>query len=193
MMEIYCKYYKFTTTTNHAGDFMIFGVPIGTYTVHMDADISDMGVISQRPYDLISQGTPKKLFESSTKFKTGDELNKLIQIKTLNAGVNVQPFWGDIENCEVGITRLDFSLNSTVTPSAIFMGSIFGDQDKNSINKNCRPRKKLGELCEQISGEGTINMIRKTIDGDIEEFDVEGGRVIDENGAWAYQIPMNLD
>ena len=193
MMEIYCKYYKFTTTTNHAGDFMIFGVPIGTYTVHMDADISDMGVISQRPYDLISQGTPKKLFESSTKFKTGDDLNKLIQIKTLNAGVNVQPFWGDIENCEVGITRLDFSLNSTVTPSAIFMGSIFGDQDKNSINKNCRPRKKLGELCEQISGEGTINMIRKTIDGDIEEFDVEGGRVIDENGAWAYQIPMNLD
>jgi hypothetical protein len=35
-------------------------------------------------------------------------------------------------------------------------------------------------------------MIRKTFDGKIERFDVDGGRVIDDNGAWAYQI-MNLD
>jgi hypothetical protein len=36
-------------------------------------------------------------------------------------------------------------------------------------------------------------MIRKNFDGKIERFDVDGGRVIDDNGAWAYQIPMNLD
>jgi hypothetical protein len=36
---------------------MIFGVPLGNYTVHVDVDISDIGIISQRPYDLISQGT----------------------------------------------------------------------------------------------------------------------------------------
>jgi hypothetical protein len=36
--------------------------------VHVDADISDIG-LSQRPYDLISQGTPKEFFDSSTKFK----------------------------------------------------------------------------------------------------------------------------
>ena len=193
LSNIYCKYYKFTTTTNHAGDFMIFGVPVGTHTVHVDADISDIGPASQRPYDLISQGAPAKTFESTTKFKSDKNLNKLSQIKTLNSGVNVEPFWGDTENCEVGINRLDFDLNHTITPSAIFMGSIFGDQDKHSINKNCRPRKKLGSLCEQVSGTGDIKMIRKTIDGDIENFDVEGGRVIDENGNWAYQIPMNLD
>jgi hypothetical protein len=35
---------------------MIFGVPLGNYTVHVDVDISDIGIISQRPYDLISQG-----------------------------------------------------------------------------------------------------------------------------------------
>lgn len=191
--KIYCKYYKFTTTTNHAGDFMLFGVPVGTYTLHIDADISDIGIASQRPYDLINQGSSEKLFESTTKFKGGTNLDKLPQIKTSNAGVNVRPFWGNFETCEIGITRVDFDLNYTLIPNAIFMGSIFGDQDKNSVNKNCRPRRKLGLLCEQETSQGTINMIRKTIDGSIESFDVEGGQVIDENGAWAYQIPMNLD
>ena len=193
LLYVYCKYYKFTTTTNHAGDFMFFGVPLGTYTVHVDADISDIGVASQRPYDLISQGTPQNLFYSPTKYKGDKNLDKLIQVKTLNAGVNVQPFWGDTENCEIGITRLDLDLNYNIRPCAIFMGSIFGDQDKNSINKNCIPRKALGELCEQVAGAGSIYMIRKTIDGQIERFDVDGGRVIDDDGTWAYQIPMNLD
>jgi len=140
-----------------------------------------------------AQGTPEKFFYSPTKFNSGTNLDKLVQVKTLNSGVNVQPFWGDIENCEIGITRLDFDLNYTIRPSAIFMGSIYGDQDKHSINKRCRPRKKLGLMCEQITGSGSINMIRKNIDGTIEEFDVDGGRVIDDDGTWAYQIPMNLD
>lgn len=193
ILEIYCKYYKHTTTTNHAGDFMLFGVPLGTYTVHVDADISDIGIISQRPYDLIQQGTPEKMFESSTKFKGGTNLDKLLQIKTANIGVNVQPFWGDTDSCEIGITRLDVPLNYDITPSAIFMGSIFGDNEKNSVNRHCRPRADMGELCQQVTGEGTIEMIRKTDNGDIERFDVEGGRVIDEDGTWAYQVPMNLD
>jgi hypothetical protein len=193
LSKIYTKYYKFTTTTNYAGDFMIFGVPIGTYTVHVDADISNIGILSQKPYDLIGQGTPKKFFESSTKFKADTNLDKLPQVKTANIGVNVQPFWGDTENYEVGITRVDFDLNYTVTPSAIFIGSIFGDQAKHSVNKRCRPRQSVGELCEQVVGEGLINMIRKTSDGEIEEFDINGGELIDENGVWAYQIPMNLD
>jgi hypothetical protein len=192
-LYVYCKYYKFTTTTNHAGDFMFFGVPNGTYQVHVDADISDIGIASQRPYDLISQGTPAKLFDSPNKFKGGTNLNKLIQVKSANAGVNVQPFWGDTDNCEIGITRIDFDLNYNIRPAAIFMGSVFGDQDKHSINKRCRPRKKLGLMCEQVTGPGSVNMIRKTLDGGIEEFDVDGGRVIDDDGTWAYQIPMNLD
>ena len=193
LLEVYCKYYKYTTTTNHAGDFMIFGVPLGTYTVHVDADVSDIGIISQRPYDLISQGTPEKMFASSTKFKGGKNLDKLVQAKTFNIGVNVEPFWGDIDSCEVGITRLDIPLNHTVVPTAIFMGSIFGDQDKHSINKRCRPRKKLGVLCEQVTGPGSVEMIRRTVNGDIEQFDIEGGELIDDNGSWAYQVPMNLD
>jgi len=191
--DIYCKYYKFTTTTNHAGDFMLFGVPLGNYTVHVDADISDIGIASQRPYDMISQGTPEKIFESPTKFKGGTNLDKLVQIKSANIGVNVQPFWGDSETCEIGINRLDINLNYNITPSAIFVGSIFGDSEKHSVNKQCRPRNKMGELCDQVTSQGSINMIRETIDGNIEDYDVEGGRVIDDDGNWSYQIPMNLD
>ena len=193
MLQIYCQYYKYTTTTNYAGDFMLFGVPLGNYTVHVDVDISNIGIATQKPYDLIDQGTPSKMFYSPTKYKSSTNLNSLIQIKSANATVNVQPFWGDTNNCSVGINRLDFDLNYTIRPAAIFMGSIFGDSHKNSVNKDCRPRKKLGLMCEQTTREGTIEMIRKTIDNQIEQFDVDGGRVIDTNGTWAYQIPMNLD
>ena len=193
ILEVYCKYYKFTTTTNYAGDFMIFGVPIGTYTLHVDADVSDIGIASQRPYDLIRQGNSPKFFDSPTKFKADTNLDRLIQIKSSNVGVNVQPFWGDMDNCEIGITRVDVDLNYTLQPCAIFMGSIYGDQDKNSVNKRCRPRKKLGELCEQVAGAGSVEMIRKNIDDEIEEFSVDGGRVIDDDGTWAFQVPMNLD
>lgn len=193
MGHVYCKYYKFTTSTNYAGDYMIFGVPIGNYTVHVDADISDIGIASQRPYDSISQGSPIQMFDSPTKFKGGTNLDRLIQVKTTNAGVNVQPFWGSVENCEIGISRIDLDLNYEIKPSAIFMGGAFGDTAKNSVNKNCRPRRKMGKMCEQNTGEGTIQMIRKTLDGKIEKLDIEGGRLIDDKGAWAYQIPMNLD
>lgn len=193
MLGVYCKYYKFTTTTNSAGDYMLFGVPVGNHVVHIDADISNIGIVSQRPYDLIDQGTPAKYFYSPTKFKDSKNLNSLVQIKTFNSSVNVKPFWGDINICEIGINRLDFDLNHTIRPSAIFVGSIFGDSGKNSVNKQCRPRKNTGNMCEQVTGEGSIEMIRKTLDNQIERFDVEGGRVIDNNGSWAYQIPMNLD
>ena len=193
IMEVYEKYYKFSTTTNYAGDFLLFGVPLGTHTLHVDADISDIGIASQRPYDAISQGAPVAKYESSTKFLPGKNLDKLPQIKSANVGVNVEPFWGDVNTCEIGINRIDLDLNYDIIPAAIFAGGIFGDHGKNSINKRCRPRKKLGVLNEQITNEGSIRMIRKTLNNEIEEFNVDGGEVIDEFGAWAYQIPLNLD
>jgi hypothetical protein len=50
------------------------------------------------------------MFGSSTKFKGSKKIDTLIQVKTFNSGVNVQPFY-DIENCDIGINRLDFDLN----------------------------------------------------------------------------------
>jgi len=191
IFEVYDKYYKFTTTTNNAGDFMLFGVPVGNHIINIDVDLSDIGQFSQKPYDFIEQGNPENLFKSSTVFLGSKNLNSLTQLKNQKAGVNIIPFWG--EEGEIGITRIDMDLNYNLVPSAIFVGSIFGDNEKNSLNKNCRPRKDLGKLCETVSASGTINMIRKDIDGNTQKFDVSGGNLIDEFGAWAYQIPMNLD
>jgi hypothetical protein len=42
-IEVYDKYYKFTTKTNESGDYMIFGIPLGTQTVFLDVDLSDIG------------------------------------------------------------------------------------------------------------------------------------------------------
>ena len=42
-LDVYKKYYKYTALTNNSGDYMIFGVPIGTQTVHMSVDITDIG------------------------------------------------------------------------------------------------------------------------------------------------------
>ena len=192
--EIYCKYYKFTSTTNESGDFMIFGLPVGTHVLHVDADMSDIGYLSQRPYDLIREGSNEKSFKSTTKFKNRKESGELSQIETISpVNITIPPFWGDIEQCQIGIARSDINLNTYIVPSAIFMGSLVSDNDKHALSRTCRPRKKLGKMDELVTGDGRIEMIRKTPDGGIERFDVEGGQVIDENGVWAYQIPMNLD
>ena len=43
VIDIYDKYYKLTAKTNDSGDYMIMGVPLGTNTVFMDLDLSDIG------------------------------------------------------------------------------------------------------------------------------------------------------
>jgi len=191
--EVYGKYYKYTTSTNNAGDYMIVGVPLGIHTVHMDVDLGDIGYLSQKPFEMIAQGYPEKSFDSYNQFKESNNLNLLTHIKSQDKSINVQPFWGDVDNCTVGINRVDFLLDYEIKPIALFMGSIFGDSNKDSINKNCIVRKKMGKLDRQITGPGTIEMIRKNYFGDTEPFNINGGQNIDDDGTWVMQIPMNLD
>jgi hypothetical protein len=42
---------------------MIWGVPIGNQTIHVDVDLSDIGCFSLRPYDFIRQGVGVDAFE----------------------------------------------------------------------------------------------------------------------------------
>ena len=194
MLYLYSKYYKFTTTTNQSGDYMFFGVPVGTHQLQVDADLSDIGILSVKPYNLIGEGYNERLFDGPLKFKQDNNLNLLAQVKGNSPiSVNVLPFWGDIEQCQVGITRMDVDLNVKIKPHAIFMGSVMTDNEKNSLNYSCRPRSNVGKLSELVPSTGTIEMIRKTPEGNIERFDINGGNLIDENGTWLYTIPMNLD
>ena len=193
LLEIHDKYYKFTTTTNHAGDYMLFGVPVGAHTIHIDVDISDIGVATRRPYDMIREGNPENMFDTPTKYKNDRDLDQLRQIVKGEMGVDVLPFWGDNSMCAVGINRVDYSLPVFIQTSSMFIGSVITDSEKNSLNRHCRARKKAGEICEMRTGQGQIEMIRKTIGGSVEYKMVDGGRVIDDDGTWAYQIPMNLN
>ena len=194
MLDVYCEYYKFTTTTNDAGDYMIFGVPTGAHIMYVEADMSDIGVISQKPFDYIRRGSSEENFDSTTKFRREDNMDSMNNIVNRSpVGVNVQPFWGDEDKCNVMITRRDIDLQVNIIPHAIFMGSIFGDNEENSINLKCQARNSVGVLNGQTAGSGKIEMIRQTVDGSVERYDVKGGQVIDKDGVWAYQIPMNMD
>jgi hypothetical protein len=205
ILEIFDKYYKYTTKTNAAGDFMLFGVPVGQYTVHMDVDLSDAGSASIRPYDMIADGYPEKLFKSKTQFKTSTNLDTLPQIKSGNISVDVIPFWGDPESCEIGITRADFDTNFQIKTSSLFFGSIFTDTGKMAINKGCNPKNDQGEQDNLKTSAGTIRMIRvkeysqvewynnnNIKPTDLEKFDIDGGELIDDDGNFVIALPLNL-
>jgi hypothetical protein len=195
MVEVYDKYYKFTTTTNEAGDYMFFGVPVGSQQVFIDIDVSDIGFLSARPYELMSQGVPEEKFESKFKFKSSSKLDELPQIISTTTSVEVLPFWADdiSQGTEFGITRFDYSVTEyELTPTAIFMGSMFSDNENDSLSKNCRPRKKMGEMNELITGAGKIEAITRTQDGDIVLSQDIPEDAVDENGNWAIQLPMTM-
>lgn len=195
VIEIFDKYYKYTTVTNEAGDYMIYGVPTGSQTIHVDLDMSDIGVLSQRPRDMVYKGYNINQFESPNKFKTSTNLNSLSQLYSQDKGVFVYSYWGNSNNGtdHLAITRCDINIEYKFEPTCIFIGSIVTDKGSNAIGKNCTGTDNVGKMSDLISGEGSIEMIRKTIDGKVEECPIKGNRLIDGDGVWCYQIPMNLD
>ena len=194
ILEVFEKYYKYTVRTNNAGDYLIMGVPVGTHTLHMDLDLSDCGILSQRPRDFVYKGYTVEQFENPNMFKNGTNYGNLSQIFTQDQVVNVQPFWGNSSLGEkIGITRADINIAFKFEPTCVFMGSVISDNSSQGISKKCRATEGMGNMEELTTGEGTIEMIRKTPSGDVEEFQVKGTQVIDGNGVWCYQIPMNLD
>ena len=195
VLEVFDKYWKFTTTTNRSGDYFIMGVPKGSQKLHCDIDLSDCGVLSQKPRDMISNGYNEGLFESPNKFKYSTNLKSLAHIISQDKGVYVYPYWGDTsDNADnFAITRCDINIEYEFKPYAVFMGSIITDTWSNSINEDCSIDKRAGKMSDLVTGEGTIEMIRKTINGNIEEFPIKGNRLIDSDGVWCYNIPLNLD
>ena len=193
-LEIYEKYYKYTTTTNSSGDYILFGVPVGDHFLHYDMDVSDIGFLSVRPFELIDQGYSDNLFKDRFKYKSSNNLDSLPQIFSQNIPIRVEPYWCDSLNVGsgLGINRLDISIDSLeLVPTAIFMGSIFSDDEKDSLNKNCKPAREMGKLNEVITGSGKIEAIRRTVDGNIEKFTFKDNS-IDDNGNWSVLVPMNI-
>jgi hypothetical protein len=183
-LEIYEKYFKYTTTTNESGDYILFGVPVGEHTLHYDMDISDIGFLSVRPFELINQGYSENQFQNRFIYKSSRNLESLPQIFSDNIPVNIEPYWCDSLSVgsKLGINRYDINIdNIEITPVSVFLGGVFSDDEKDSLNKNCKPAREMGRLNEVITGSGKIESIRRTPEGTIEVFDFNESN-IDDNG-----------
>lgn len=192
-VEIFEKYYKYTTRSNDSGDYMLFGIPVGEKIVHVDIDLSDIGMLSQRPRDMIYKGYNITQFENANKFKSDTNLDNLTQLISQSDSINVYPFWGDSEQNEIKITRHDIDVQYKFEPTCIFLGSLITDEKSQGVSHKCIPTDRMGKMNRITTGCGTIEMIRKTPDGEVEEKIIQGNQLIDGNGTWCYQIPMNLD
>lgn len=127
-LEVYTTYYKYNTITNDSGDYMLYGVPVGTQTIHMSVDITDIGKFSMSPVTLIQNlGYSPNLFTEDNRIKVSGDLNDLPNVETQEIGINVIPFCGDSENFDIGITRQDFRIRAELAPSVIIFGSAFTD------------------------------------------------------------------
>ena len=197
-LEVYEKYYKYTVKTNENGDYMIWGVPLGSHQIHMSVDVSDIGCHSMKPFDFIAQGVPIEKFKNAAIFDDSENLDTLPQIVIQNKTLEVVPFWGDDGLCDTGISRVDFDLrdsNVEFKPNALLMGSILSDDNNNNVGWKCKPSKKMGNMCSMTTGSGKIEAIRFTVykedDGctpKLEKFNVHN---IDGSGSFVARIPMN--
>jgi hypothetical protein len=194
---------------------MIMGVPLGNQTIVMDVDLSDIGEFSLTPQDLIRTGRATEAQVAGNRFRTSSDLNSLPQIVSLTKSLEVSPLWGDPTICQIAVNRLDFDLrddlNIDIQPTATFMGSLISTPDSYRLrgpkyfggirlSEGARPRDNMGNLCGLTSGPGQILAIRQTINQDtngnpvLEQYQLEqAGNIIDGNGVWLTEMPMNLD
>lgn len=205
VLEVYENYYTYTVKTNDSGDFMIWGVPIGSQTIHVDVDLSDIGCFSLRPYDFIKKGVGEDNFDRYFKFKSSTDIDGLPQIISFDKTIEVFPFWGNTNLCEIGITRSDFDLSSTgirIEPVSLILMSTFTDDNSDSIKRNGKIRAKSGYKCNLQTTTGKIECVRytgqKVIGSDnisvypeLEYFNLT--ETIDEDGVSMVVLPMNLE
>ena len=206
VLEVYEKYYKYTVKTNDSGDFMIWGVPVGPQIIHVDVDMSDMGCQSLVPYDFIYEGVSEQKFENGYTFMKSNNISGLPQITTFEKSIEIYPFWGNEDLCEIGITRTDFDLKEQgirIEPYSIMMGGSFTDSGKESVRVRCNVDNQMGEKCALTTGKGDVEAIR--FDG---EYELNGdGSInyrrpkleavgldteIDDDGNYFFRVPMNM-
>jgi hypothetical protein len=203
-IEIYDKYYKYTVQTNESGDFLIYGVPVGTHTLVMNVDLSDIGQFSMTPHDLIRMGIATTEQVDGVKFKASTNLLELPQIIIINKSIEVSPFWGEEDVCQIGITRTDFDLtaekNVKIQPTSIFLGSLLSGSNNVALKTNCKAKKNLGDLCQLVTGPGEILAITQTIFNDANGLPIleqaklpNAGKLIDGDGNWMFDLPMNYN
>lgn len=132
-VEVYEKYYKFTTKTNESGDFMLFGVPVGSQILHVECDSTDLGRFSNTiPVLVQTQGLPSELVnEDGNKIIPNSDLTQIPTIYRQDIPIDVKPFWGDQNTSQIGFTKQNVVLPIKLTPSFTVYGAGF-TQGQNS-------------------------------------------------------------
>ena len=165
-LDVYKKYYKYTALTNDAGDYMIFGVPIGTQTVHMSVDITDIGKYSMNPAAMVTNlgYSPNLFYDNNSKIKPSNDLNDLPNIETQEITVDVIPFWGDRTNFMIGITCQDFRIRSVLANTFVIFGSSFTDGNNAMWGDDTEAGRSVKELFHARTNENTtVGMYSKRI------------------------------
>ena len=205
VLEVYESYYSYTVKTNESGDFMIWGVPLGKQTIKVDLDLSDIGCFSLRPYDFIKKGVGVDKFERYYKFKGQSDIDGLPQIVSYTKTIEVSPFWGNEDFCEIGLTRTDFDLTDKdikIEPISLVLLSSVTDGNVASVRRNGFINSHVGYKCGLQTSEGKIECIRytgkKVIGSDkvtlypeLEHFNIT--ETIDQDGVSMIPIPMNME
>jgi hypothetical protein len=205
VLEVYEKYYNYTVKTNDAGDFMIWGVPVGNQTIHVDVDLSDMGCFSLRPYDFIMKGVSEEKFDRYYNFKSSSDIDGLPQIITFEKTIEVYPFWGNTDLCEIGITRTDFDLSERgieIQPIALILASNVTDENSHAIKRTGKIRRESGYKCNLQTAEGEIECVRFTgkkvysrdktkLYPELEYFEISES--FDDSGSAMIVLPMNSE
>lgn len=217
-LEVYEKYYKYSTVTNTSGDYMIYGCPVGVQTIHLSADITDIGKYSMNPATMIKNlGYSPNLFtENGTKIKFSTDLETLPNVETQEQSIEIRSFFGDSDNFEIGITRQDFKIKALLLNSFTLFGGAFTDSQSGSWGTGDSSDDR--QWLYHINGDGLSNVsisskrigtIKETIfylpntitDADIlgNNYDASSFKVLDrteytqyiEAGQFCYIVPCN--
>ena len=205
VLEVFESYYRYTVKTNDSGDFMIWGVPVGEQTLHVDVDLSDIGCFSLRPYDFIKKGIGADNFDRYYKFDSSNDIDSLPQIVSYDKLIQVYPFWGNESLCEIGITRSDFDISETgikIEPISLILASSITDDNQDAVKRNGVIRRNTGYKCNLQTTTGRIECVRQTgrkvygSDGVTLYPELEYHKVketFDINGVAMIVLPMNLE
>lgn len=127
-LEIMEKYYKYTTTTNEAGDFMIFGVPTGQHDIIMDFDVFDTDSFELTANDLVEQISLNSSIEELRSLMLTNSLDA--QERTINRDKVPNFIYLGNNNFEVDVkTNIDEMPNIFHQTKQITVSSFWGDDD----------------------------------------------------------------
>jgi hypothetical protein len=73
--------------------------------------------------------SPNLFTDGGSRIKPSSDLGDLPNIETQEISVDILPFWGDVENFEIGITRQDFRIRSVLNNTFVIFGTVFTDGD----------------------------------------------------------------